>query len=80
LNLTLGDFRLFSKIEFADRIEYTFWTRANLEIDAIDLLEGQKLQWFSENQVKKIQLAYGFNEIIEEFFSQAPFDRTASPE
>ena len=73
MNLTLDQFELFSKIEFKDRIEYTFWARADFNIDEIELNEGQRLKWFTEDEAKKTQLAYGFNEIIKRFYSQAPF-------
>src|SRR5210317_1789626 len=45
MDLILNEFELFSKIEFEDRIEYTFWTRADLDIDEIELTEGQRLKW-----------------------------------
>ena len=73
--LVLDEFELFSKIEFEDRIEYTFWARADLDIDEIKLTEGQHLKWFSRNEAKQTQLAYGFNEIVEKFYSEAPFFR-----
>ena len=78
MNLTLDEFNLFSKIEFKDRIEYTFWARANFNVDEIVLLEGQKLKWFTRDEVKRTQLAYGFNEIVEKFFGQAPFHKSFS--
>ena len=75
MDLVLDEFELFSKIEFEDRIEYTFWTRADLDIDEIKLTEGQKLKWFTRDEAKQTQLAYGFNEIVEKFYSNAPFLR-----
>ena len=75
MDLVLDEFELFSKIEFEDRIEYTFWTRADLDIDEIELTEGQKLKWFTRDEAKRTQLAYGFNEIVEKFYSKAPFGR-----
>jgi 8-oxo-dGTP diphosphatase len=75
MNLTLDEFELFSKIEFEDRIEYTFWSRVNFNIDDIVLSEGQELKWFTKGEAKREQLAYGFNEIIEKFFGQAPFEK-----
>ena len=78
MNLTLDEFALFSKIEFEDRIEYTFWARADFDIDEIELTEGQKLRWFTEDEAKHTQLAYGFNEIVERFYKQAPFLRVIS--
>ena len=75
INLVLDEFELFSKIEFEDRIEYTFWTSADLDIDKIELTEGQQLKWFTRDEAKQTQLAYGFNEIVEKFFRKAPFLR-----
>ncbi len=73
MDLTLEEFALFSKIEFEDRIEYTFWARTELDIDKIKLTEGQRLKWFTRDDAKRTPLAYGFNEIIEMFCSKAPF-------
>jgi 8-oxo-dGTP diphosphatase len=73
INLDLEEFQLFSIIKFTDRIEYTFWEKANLDIRRIQLNEGQRLKWFTENEAKNTELAYGFNEILEDFFRKAPF-------
>jgi 8-oxo-dGTP diphosphatase len=71
LNLILDHFELFSEIEFEDRIEYTFWAKADFVADELELTEGQKLKWFTEQEAKQTQLAYGFNEIVDKFYSQA---------
>ena len=73
MDLTLVEFEPFSVMEFADRVEYTFWKRANLDIQKIDLHEGQRLRWFTEREVRTTKLAYGFNEIIADFFEKSPF-------
>lgn len=73
MGLDLEGFELFSTKEFRDRTEHTFWRFANLDIDAIHLQEGQRLRWFSEDEAKATALAYGFNEIVEEFYAEAPF-------
>jgi len=73
MDLTLAEFERFSVMEFADRVEYTFWKQANLDIEKIDLQEGQRLKWFTELEAKQTKLAYGFNEIIDDFFKKAPF-------
>ena len=71
MDLDLQNFELFSEQEFSDRIEYTYWAHAHFVIDEIDLREGQRLQWFTRSQVRRTGLAYGFNQILEEFFSRA---------
>jgi 8-oxo-dGTP diphosphatase len=73
MDLTLNQFELFSVKEFADRIEYTFWKKANLDIGKISLHEGQQLKWFTELDADNTKLAYGFNEIVDAFFKKAPF-------
>ncbi len=78
MNLNLDEFELFSKIEFEDRIEYTYWARADFDIDEIELTEGQKLKWFTKDDARQTPLAYGFNEIVEMFYNQAPFFRVSS--
>jgi len=73
MGLKITGFQLFSVTEFDDRLEHVFWMKSNLDIEKIDLTEGQRLKWFSENTVKKTRLAYGFNQIAEDFFKKAPF-------
>ncbi|MFO7560219.1 MAG: NUDIX hydrolase [Desulfobacterales bacterium] len=73
MDLELEDFKLFSVREFDDRIEYTFWKKQNLDISQITLWEGQRLDWFSKEEVEKTELALGFNQILESFFLEAPF-------
>jgi 8-oxo-dGTP diphosphatase len=73
IGLDLEGFELLSVKEFSDRVEYTFWKSADLNIDAISLQEGQRLQWFSEEEAGATPLAYGFNEIVQDFYARAPF-------
>jgi 8-oxo-dGTP diphosphatase len=73
MDLDIEGFHLFSVTEFPDRIEYTFWKKANLDIDRIRLTEGERLKWFSERDAKSTELASGFNKIVEDFFKKAPY-------
>jgi len=68
MNLELNDFKMFCQKEFDDRTEYTFWKEVNLDIDEIKLMEGQRLRWFTREETATTELAYGFNEIVEEFY------------
>ena len=76
MDLDIEGFHLFSIIEFADRTEYTFWQKIDLDITKIKLTEGQRLKWFTENDVKITDLAYGFNQIVDDFFKKALFADT----
>jgi 8-oxo-dGTP diphosphatase len=80
MGLDLEGFELFSVNEFSDRVEYTFWKRADLRIEDIALQEGQGLKWFTEQEAKATSLAYGFNEIVADFYGKAPFLKARSPE
>jgi len=71
MDLDLEDFQLLSVMEFVDRVEYTFWKKMNLDIESINLHEGQKLKWFTKSEVRNTKLANGFNEIIDDFFKKA---------
>ncbi len=71
MDLDLKDFQLFCKKEFDDRIEYTFWKKQNLDLEKINLLEGQCLKWFTQQEAASTKLAYGFNKIVEEFYKSS---------
>lgn len=68
LNLDLEDFALFTTTAMADRTEFTFWKAADLDIDRIDLTEGQRLRWFTREEAQATLLAFGFNPIVEAFY------------
>jgi 8-oxo-dGTP diphosphatase len=71
IGLELDEFQLFSEVEFPERIEYTYWTNANLDITRINLTEGQALGWFSEQEIQNTELAFGFNKILTKFFKNS---------
>jgi 8-oxo-dGTP diphosphatase len=73
MDLNLEEFQLLSVMKFVDRVEYTFWKKMNLDIQSINLHEGQQLKWFTEIEAKSTKLAYGFNEIVDDFFKRFPF-------
>lgn len=68
MELEINEFELISIVNFDNRIEHTFWKKANLKISEINLNEGQKLKWFTKDEVLNTELAWGFNQIIEYFF------------
>jgi 8-oxo-dGTP diphosphatase len=68
--------RLFKVYDLEDRIECAFWQRADLDIEKIDLQEGQRLQWFTEKEISELpgeDMAFGFKPILLEFFSKKPW-------
>ncbi len=73
IELNLRNPELFKVYDMEDRTEYTFWQKKDLDISQIRLHEGQRLQWFSENDVKKMkkkEIAFGFKTILLDFFKE----------
>jgi len=68
MDIVLNDFFEFKTIDFSDRMEHVFWKKENLDISKIKLTEGQYLKWFTKEEVKSTDLAYGFNKVVMEFF------------
>jgi 8-oxo-dGTP diphosphatase len=61
--------RLFRVYEFSDRTEYVFLQQRELDIRRIVLHEGQMLRWFSKKETENTELAYGFNQVLSDFFT-----------
>ena len=70
IGLDLEGFALFVVTDMVDRVEHTFWKRADLDIGVIELTEGQRLRWFSAAEIRAIPLAFGFNPIVAAFFER----------
>ncbi|MBZ4218714.1 MAG: NUDIX hydrolase [Chlorobium sp.] len=61
--------RLFRVYEFSDRTEYVFFKQADFDLQDIVLHEGQMLKWFSQAEAEQENLAYGFNQVLSDYFS-----------
>ena len=70
MGLNLNGFHEFKIVEFTDRMEYVFWKKENLDINKIELTEGQCLKWFTEDDIRSTNLAYGFNQVAQDFFRE----------
>jgi len=75
LEYDLKEFTFFSETDFQDRIEFTYWKTEEFDLKQTPLHEGQRLRWFSYDEICKINLACCFNRVIDEFFNkQFKFD------
>lgn len=52
-------------------IEHTFWAEADLDLDQVVLTEGQRLRWFTPEEVAAHELGYEDNAVLAEFFARA---------
>lgn len=58
--------------DFPDRIEHIFIMEMDADAGSLPLHEGQCLRWFSAAEISSLQLAYGFDLVLNDFF--ASFD------
>jgi 8-oxo-dGTP diphosphatase len=78
MGIDVGQPVLFRKYRLGDRTEYTFWKEMEIDIAAVDLREGQRLRWFSKDDVTTVpdsQMAFGFREILDDFYRVRPFEK-----
>lgn len=66
----LFDFHLFKIYKSDNLTDFIFWKRVNLDPTEIILTEGQKLKYFSLDEIKNTKLAFNYNKVIEEFFEE----------
>ncbi len=69
IEVTVEGCTLFRVYEFSDRTEYVFMKHAEFELKKIILHEGQMLRWFSRDEAGQVELAYGFDKVLEDYFS-----------
>jgi len=73
---TIENLNFYKKTDMPDRIEHTYWERANIDIKQTILTEGQKLKWFTEKEIKELpeeKIAFCFKPIILAFLKDKPF-------
>ncbi|MGC8774141.1 MAG: NUDIX hydrolase [Chlorobaculum sp.] len=58
-----------SVYDFPDRIEHLFILDFDADAKTIPLHEGQRLQWFSEEEIPWKKIACGFDLVLRDFFA-----------
>ena len=66
----LGEIQLFKIITSENITDYIFWKRFDLNTSEIDLQEGQRVEYFNLERIRKTKLAFNYNKVLEEFFSE----------
>lgn len=69
MNLELGEITLFKVYESENLVDNVFWTRIDLQPEKINLMEGQKIAYFSRSQLRDMKLAFNYNLVVEEFYN-----------
>ena len=66
----LGDINLFKIFTSENLTDYVFWKRLDLNPASIYLHEGQRIEYFSLERIIETHLAFNYNKVLEEFFSE----------
>lgn len=66
----LNEIKLFKIYKSENLTDFIFWKRIDLKTDQIILNEGQKIQYFSLDEIRQMKLAFNYNKVIEEFFRE----------
>jgi 8-oxo-dGTP diphosphatase len=68
MDLELGEIRLFKEYNWDDLHEFIYWKELELTPSRIALHEGQKVAYFSLEQINTMKLAFHYNEVLREFY------------
>lgn len=68
--LDLGDIDLFKIITSEKITDYIFWKRIDLNLKKIELNEGQALEYFDLIKIRETELAFNYNKVLEEFYTE----------
>lgn len=69
----LGEIELFKIITSEKITDYVFWKRLDLDTIKIDLMEGQRIEYFDLVRIRKTTLAFNYNKVIEEFYNEVVY-------
>ena len=70
LELELKNISLFKKYDFSEETQWIFYTRLDLNPENINLHEGQKIKYFSWEEIKNMKLGFHDNSILKDFFER----------
>ena len=66
----LGEIALFNFYKSDNLTDFIFWKKINLDVNEIDLQEGQEIKYFSLTQIRETKLAFNYNIVLEEFYNE----------
>lgn len=66
----LDKFNHFKTYKTNDLTDHIFWKRIDLNVNEINLTEGQQIKYFSLEDIKNLKLAFNYNLVLEEFFRE----------
>ncbi|MCD4760645.1 NUDIX domain-containing protein [bacterium] len=67
IEIDLEDFKLFKTFKHPNKEQTVFYKKLNIDPSETPLNEGQKMKYFSEDEILEMDLANIANQILEEF-------------
>ena len=68
MELTLGEIVLFKHYSWPEFEEHIFWAEIDLDPKTLHLHEGQRLRYFTPDEINGTPLAFHYNRVLPEFF------------
>ncbi len=68
IELEFSDAPIFKIYKWKEKTEYVFYLKIDLDIAKTELHEGQKLQYFSKQEIDTMELAFYSKEILKDYF------------
>lgn len=65
----LGEINLFGIFTSENITDNVFWKKMDINPAQIDLKEGQRIEYFDLERIKKTKLAFNYNFILEKFYT-----------
>ncbi|MEK7608447.1 MAG: NUDIX domain-containing protein [Patescibacteria group bacterium] len=69
MELKIPNILFFRTYDWPEKIEHMYYAKMNLDAAHIQLHEGQKIQYFDESTIEKMDLGFHDNKIAEDYFS-----------
>lgn len=66
----IGEINFYKSYSNNNLIDNIFWKKMNLDVNSIILNEGQKLKYFSIDEIRKMKLAFDYQILLDEFFRE----------
>lgn len=66
----LGEVELFKVFTSEKITHFIFWKKIDLIPTEINLLEGQKIEYFDFERIKETEMAFGFSKVLEDFYKE----------
>tara|TARA_Y100000310_G_scaffold272474_1_gene287436 strand:+ start:3868 stop:4278 length:411 start_codon:yes stop_codon:yes gene_type:complete len=72
IEVNIARYMKFRYYEWEDQIEHVYFMVLDLDLNETPCNEGQRLDYFSKEEIMNMDLAFHHNQILEDFFEEFP--------